>query len=73
MSNWIIVEGLPIRVYVRMPKRRKGTSGYFGTIKTLSGKYQAQIYINGKYKFLGSSYDTAKQAAQAHDKEAINY
>ena len=59
-----------------MPKskrksRSNSKSGYVGVIKTLSGKYQARISINGKLKHLGSSYDTAKQAAKAHDKEAI--
>ena len=39
--------------------------------KLPSGKYRAWITINGKTKNLGSSYDTAKQAAKAFDKEAI--
>ena len=40
--------------------------------KKSSGKYQAWISIgNGKNKYLGSSYETAKQAAKAFDKEAI--
>ena len=61
-----------------MPKRKrkrqslsKSKSGYFGVNKTSSGKYQAYIRIDGKNKYIGSSYDTAKQAAKAHDKEAI--
>jgi hypothetical protein len=58
-----------------MPKskrrgRSKSKTGFFGVIKATSGMYQALIWINGKYKSLGS-YDTAKQAAKAHDKEAI--
>jgi hypothetical protein len=58
-----------------MPKskrrRTKSKSGYTGVAKVSSGKYQAMIWIKGKFKYLGSSYDTAKQAAKAHDKEAI--
>ena len=34
-------------------------------------KYRAAIRIDGKFKSLGSSYDTAEQAAKARDKEAI--
>ena len=53
-------------------KRSKSKSGFIGVTKTSSGKYTAQIRVNnGKTKYLGSSYDTAKQAAKAHDKEAI--
>jgi hypothetical protein len=59
-----------------MPKskrrRSKSKSGYFGVIKTPSGKYRAEISIGyGKMKIIGSSYATAKQAAKAYDKEAI--
>jgi len=52
-------------------KRSKSKSGYIGVFKELSGKYRVSMYIDGKTKNLGS-YDTAKQAAKAHDKEAIN-
>ena len=53
-------------------KRSKSKSGYIGVTKNTCGdKYTAQIKINGKYKYLGSSYNTAKQAAKAYDKEAI--
>ena len=53
-------------------KRSNSKTGYFGVVKQLNGgKYQAYIQIDGKKKYLGSSYKTAKQAAQAHDKEAI--
>jgi hypothetical protein len=51
-------------------KRSNSKSGYIGVTKQPGGKYQAQITVDGKYKYLGS-YDTAKQAAKAHDKEAI--
>ena len=54
-------------------RRSKSKTGYFGVVKQLNGgKYQAYISIGkGKKKYIGSSYKTAKQAAQAHDKEAI--
>jgi len=52
-------------------KRSKSKSGYFGVIKLTSGRYRASITIDGKSKQIGSSYDTAKQAAKAHDKEVI--
>ena len=56
-------------------KRKKGRSksktGFFGVRKKLSGKYEATVWIDGKIKYLGSSYDTAKQAAKAYEKEAI--
>jgi len=56
----------------RKKRRSKATTGYFGVFKLTSGKYQAQISTgNGKIKTLGSSYVTIKQAAKAHDKEAI--
>ena len=51
-------------------RRSKSKSGYIGAYKKPSGKYQAKIRIDGKYKHLGS-YDTVKQAAKAYDKEAI--
>ena len=37
----------------------------------LGKKYQAMIYINGKTKHLGSTYDTAVEAALVVDREAI--
>jgi hypothetical protein len=54
-------------------RRSKSKSGYVGVRKKLSGKYEATVWINGKIKNLGSSYDTAKKAAKAHDKEAIKF
>ena len=44
---------------------------FWSATKKSSGKYQAVIWLDGKNKYLGSSYDTAKQAAEAYDKEAI--
>ena len=53
-------------------RRSKSKSGYFGVYyKISSGKYQAMIRFDGKTKTMGSSYDTAKQAANAYDNEAI--
>jgi hypothetical protein len=55
----------------RKKRRSKNKSGYFGVTKnTIGNKYRALIWIDGKHKYLGS-YDTAKQAAKAYDKEAI--
>ena len=54
-------------------KRSNSKSGFFGVTKNTNGnKYEAAIRINQYYfaKNLGS-YATAKQAAQAYDKEAI--
>ena len=55
-------------------KRRKRSArsktGFFGVTIATSGRFQAKIRINGKWKWLGT-YDTAKQAAKAYDKEAI--
>ena len=59
-----------------MPKsKRKRRShskcGFFGVRKVPSGKYEAVIRIDKKIKYIGTSYDTAKQAAKAFDKESI--
>ena len=60
-----------------MPKSKRkqrtsnSKSGLIGVYKTSSGKYRAKIRIDGKQKYLGSSYATAKQAAEAYDDEAI--
>ena len=51
-------------------RRSNNTSGFIGVIKISIG-YRAWISTNGKKKYIGSSYDTAKQAAEARDKEAI--
>ena len=45
-------------------RRSKSKSGYFGVVNVRSGKYRAEISIDGKHKYLGS-YDTAKRAAKA--------
>ena len=55
----------------RKQRTSKSKSGLIGVYKTASGKYRAKIRIDGKQKYLGSSYVTAKQAAEAYDDEAI--
>ena len=55
------------------PKRKKykrSSIGYKGLSKQESGRFQAQIRINGKKKGLGT-FDTAIQAAFAYDQAAI--
>jgi len=51
-------------------KRSKSKTGYIGVVKRSSERYGAQIGVDGTMKNLGS-YDTAKQAAEVYDKEAI--
>ena len=60
-----------------MPKRkRKNDDGtkkekkYKGVQKTKSGRFQAQIKIDGKKQALGT-FDTAKKAARAYDRAAM--
>jgi hypothetical protein len=60
----------------RRKKRSNSKSGYIGVDKRSSGKtnwikYRASITVGGKTKQIGLSYNTAKQAAKAFDKEAI--
>jgi len=55
----------------RRNRSKTSKSGYIGVIKIPSGKYRAQIKIDGTMKYFGSSYDTAKKAAKAYDKEVI--
>ena len=57
----------------RYTESSKSVAGYFGVFKESSGSFRATIWINGKTKNLGSSYDTAKQAAMAVDREAIKF
>ena len=61
----------------KMPKRkRKNEDGtkkekkYKGVAKTKSGRFQATIRIDGKTQALGT-FDTAKQAARAYDRAAM--
>ena len=50
-------------------KDKKGTSKYTGvTLIKATGKWQAQIQINGKYKYLGLFTDE-KEAAQVYQNE----
>ena len=56
----------------RKRRRSNSKSGYIGVTKNDGGdKFQAKICIDRKPKCVGSSYDTAKQAAEVYDKEAI--
>ena len=54
----------------RNRRRSKSKSGFIGVQKHRN-KYRAMIWINGKWKYLGSSYETAKHAAKVYDEEAI--
>ena len=53
-------------------RRSNSKTGYIGVRKNARGtKYTAAIKRDGKTTYLGSSFDTAKKAAKAYDKEAI--
>lgn len=51
--------------------KRVNTTGYLGVCKTKTGKYQAQIEASGIHYALGSSFETAEEAAIARDAAAI--
>ena len=50
--------------------RSNNKTGFICVYKAPSGRYKSKIKIDDKIKYLGS-YETCKQAAKAHDKEAI--
>ncbi len=45
------------------------TSGFKGVSQTASGKWQAQIFVDGKSRYLGS-FDNPEQASLAYRREA---
>ena len=51
---------------------KRGKSGYKGVFPLPNGKFQAQIGVNGKSKYLGT-FSSAKEAAVAYDLAAIEY
>ena len=53
-------------------KGGRGKSGYKGVFPLPNGKFQAQIGVNGKSKYLGT-FSSAKEAAVAYDLAAIEY
>jgi len=55
-------------------KNRKANSNkrFKGVEKVPSGKWRAQITVNGKKIYIGT-YETELEAAQAYDKEAVKF
>ena len=53
------------------PRRRNNTSGFKG-VHYFRGKYQSQIWVNGKNKFLGR-FDTAEAAHAAYCEASAKY
>ena len=52
-------------------KRKRTTkTGLIGVDTLSSGRFQAKIWLDRKWKYLGS-FDTKKEAAKTHDNEAI--
>lgn len=59
--------------YIRKKKITKAnTSGFKGVSKDNSGKWTANIWVNGKQKYLGRYY-SKKEAALAYDQAAKEY
>jgi hypothetical protein len=50
--------------------KRNNVSGYKGVRQATSGRYEAAIKLNGKYKYLGM-YDTPEEAADAYADAAV--
>ena len=56
---------------IQQPLTSRNTVGYRGVSKKKDGKYQAQIYIDGRKSTYIGIYDTAKEAAIAYDRAVL--
>ena len=63
---------MPKRKRKKEDESKKEGKKYKGVIKTKSGRFQAQIKIDGKSKYLGI-FTRARDAAMAYDKAIVKY